>query len=118
MAVVDAGAQKTRSPPIASNAMRARARAALEDLPYALIDTLHGLAGRIVRALALDLGMTPEYAVLDEEKARASVDAATEEVLSAAIARGERAAIDLLDAAGGLSMTRLRVAELLDRADE
>src|SRR5205814_6046458 len=82
------------------------------------IDTLHGLAGRIVRAAALDLGLTPSYGVLDEDAARLSVDAATEATLTDALARGNRAAFHLLDAAGGLAMARRRIAELLDRADE
>jgi ATP-dependent helicase/nuclease subunit A len=116
--VLESRAQRTRSPSIVSSAIRERAGAALEDLPHALIDTLHGLAGRLVRASALDLGIAPSYRVLDEDAARASVDLATEEVLSSALARRDRAPIDLLDAGSGLAMTRRRVAELLDRADE
>ena len=91
--------------------MRERARAALAELPHALIDTLHGLAGRVVRASALDLGLAPTYRVLEEDAARASVDAVTEEVLSSALVRGDRAAMDLLDAGSGLALTRRRVAD-------
>jgi ATP-dependent helicase/nuclease subunit A len=116
--VLEARARRTRSPSIDSPLMRERARAALADLPQALIDTLHGLAGRIVRASALDLGIAASFRVLDEDGARRSVDLATEEVLSATLARGERAPMDLLDAGSGLALTRRRVAELLDRADE
>jgi ATP-dependent helicase/nuclease subunit A len=117
-AVLDERARRTGSPEVSSTVMRERARRALEDLPHALIDTLHGLAGRIVRACALDLGLSPSYGVLDEDAARVSVDAATEAALSDALSRGNRAAFHLLDAAGGLAMARLRIAELLDRADE
>jgi len=116
--VLETRARLTRSPSIDSRMMRERARAALDGLPYAVIDTLHGLAGRIVRASALDLGLLPAFDVLDDDDARASVDAATEEVLSAALSRRDRAAVDLLDAGGGLAMTRKHIAELLDRADE
>jgi ATP-dependent helicase/nuclease subunit A len=118
LAVLEARAARTGSPAIGSETMRERARRALDDLPHALIDTLHGLAGRIVRAAALDLGFSPFYGVLDEDAARVSVDAATESALSDALSRGNRAAFHLLDAAGGLAMARRRIAELLDRADE
>jgi ATP-dependent helicase/nuclease subunit A len=117
-AIFEMRAQATRSSSISSRSMRDRAEAALADLPHALIDTLHGLAGRIVRSSALDLGLSPGFAILDDEGARASTEAVVEEVLSQALARGEPGATLLLDAGGGLSATRLRVAALLDRADE
>ncbi len=113
-----ARAEKVRSPPITSRTMRERAEQALVDLPYALIDTLHGLAGRVVRATALELGVNPGFAVLDEDRARVSTDVAIEEVLSQALAHGDSAAVGLLDAGGGLAMARKRIADLLDRADE
>src|SRR5439155_15487426 len=81
LAVLKGRAKQTGSADIASPVMRERAARALDDLPHALIDTLHGLAGRIVRAAALDLGLTPSYGVLDEDAARVSVDAATEAAL-------------------------------------
>jgi ATP-dependent helicase/nuclease subunit A len=116
--ILDERATRTRSPAVDARVMRDRAAAALREIPHALIDTLHGLAGRIVRGSALELGLTPAFGILDEDQARASVDAAVEEGLSAALARGDRGAMDLLDAGGGLGMTRRRIADLLDRADE
>jgi ATP-dependent helicase/nuclease subunit A len=118
LAVLAARAEETRSPPLASRTMRDRAEAALGELPHALIDTLHGLAGRVLRGSALELGLAPGFGVLEDEAARASTDGAIDDVLSRAIERGDRGATALLDAGGGLSMVRRRISELLERADE
>jgi len=117
-AIFAARVERTRSSAITSKVMRTRAEQALSDLPHALVDTLHGLAGRVVRAVGFELGVNPAFAVLDEDAARASTDASIDEVFSEALTRGDRAAVDLLDAGGGLTMARRRIADLLDRADE
>jgi ATP-dependent helicase/nuclease subunit A len=116
--VLAARAQTTRGPGLDSAAMRERASAAVRELPAALIDTLHGLAARVVRASALELGLSPGFDILDEQDARSSTEAAIDDVLSTALLDGEAAAMDLLDAGGGLGPARGRIAELLDRADE
>ncbi|HEY3594476.1 MAG TPA: UvrD-helicase domain-containing protein [Polyangiaceae bacterium] len=116
--VLAARVRKIDGPDLASNAMRERATTALRDLPNALIDTLHGLAARQVRASALELGVSPAFEILDEQDARISTEAAIEDVLSAALAEGEPAAMDLLDAGGGLGPMRARIADFLDRIDE
>ena len=118
LAVLAHRAEQTRAPPLASRAMRDRAEAALAELPHALIDTLHGLAGRLLRGSALELGFSPGFDILTDEAARTSTDAAVDEVLSRAIERGDRGATALLDAGGGLAMVRRRIGELLDRGDE
>jgi len=118
LAVLAARAEQTRSPPLASRVLRDRAEAALAELPHALIDTLHGLAGRLLRGSALEIGLAPGFGVLEDESARASTDAAVDDVLSRALERGDRGATALLDAGGGLSMVRRRITELLERADE
>ncbi|HMI86109.1 MAG TPA: UvrD-helicase domain-containing protein [Polyangiaceae bacterium] len=118
LAVLARRAEQTRSPPLAARTVRERAVAALGELPHALIDTLHGLAGRLLRGAALELGFSPGFEVLTDESARTSTDASVDDVLSRAIERGDRGAMALLDAGGGLSMVRRRIGELLDRADE
>jgi ATP-dependent helicase/nuclease subunit A len=118
LAVLARRAEETRSPSLASHAMRQRAEIALAELPHALIDTLHGLAGRLLRGSALELGFTPGFEVLTDESARTSTDAAVDDVLSRAIERSDRGATALLDAGGGLSMVRRRIGELLERTDE
>ena len=118
LAVLAARAEATGSPPLATRATRDRAEAALAELPHALIDTLHGLAGRLLRSSALELGLSPGFGVLEDEAARTSTDAAVDEILSRAVERGDRGAAALLDAGGGLSMVRRRISELLGRSDE
>ncbi|HMJ52190.1 MAG TPA: UvrD-helicase domain-containing protein [Polyangiaceae bacterium] len=118
LTVLAARAEQTRSPPLASRILRERAEAALGELPHALIDTLHGLAGRLLRGSALELGLSPGFGVLEDEGARTSTDAAVDDVLSRAIEQSHRGAVPLLDAGGGLSMMRRRIGELLDRVDE
>ncbi|MET0593148.1 MAG: UvrD-helicase domain-containing protein, partial [Polyangiaceae bacterium] len=118
LGVLAARAEQTRSPAIGSSMMRDRARAALGELPHALIDTLHGLAGRLLRSSALDLGLSPGFGVLEDEQARTSTDAAVDEVLSRAVERSDRGATALLDAGGGLGRVRRHLTDLLDRADE
>jgi ATP-dependent helicase/nuclease subunit A len=118
LAVLAKRAEQTRSASLASRTMRDRAESALGELPHALIDTLHGLAGRLLRGSAFELGFSPGFEVLADEAARTSTDATVDDVLSRALERGDRGAVALLDAGGGLSMVRRRVGELLERADE
>src|SRR5262249_18497021 len=92
LGVLAARAGQTRSPGIGSPAMRHRGCRAPAGLPHALLDTLHGLAGRLLRASALDLGLSPGFGVLEDEPARTSTDAAVDEVLSRAVERADRGA--------------------------
>ena len=88
LTVLESRAKKTRSPLLASSVMRERARAAVDDLPHALIDTLHGLAGRVVRACALDLGITPAYGVLRGDGAHVDRRGDRRRPFDGALARG------------------------------
>ncbi len=101
--------------------LQTRARDALARWPSARIDTLHGVARRVVQRHALALGLSPGTRVLDEEEAQALSDLAVDEALGAALsAGGERAeaARGLIVSAGGVWATRQRVLRLLDRLDE
>jgi ATP-dependent helicase/nuclease subunit A len=107
--------------PLVIGAVRRRAADALARFPAAKIDTLHGVAGRIVKRNALAIGMGPGARVLDEEEAQALGDLAVDEALSGALAAGgERAeaARGLLASAGGVGLARRRILRLFDRLDE
>ena len=109
-----------------------RAARALEELPRAFIDTLHGLAARVVRNNALALDLSPGFTILDESAAFEDAEATLDEVLAEALdsapstfAGGaeERAEITtatraLIDAAYGLDGTRAALMNLLGLLDE
>ncbi len=101
--------------------LRRRAEGALARWQGAKIDTLHGLARKIVQRNALALGLPPSLDVLDEEDARALADLAVDEALGAALTKGgegAEVARALLTSAGGVGATRFQIQRLLDRLDE
>ncbi len=96
-----------------------RARRVLEELPRATIDTLHGLATSILRRHALELGLPPNFSILDEEKAFADAELTIDDVLSDAMSGPlASAASRLLDACYGLDRARNEITVLLGRLDE
>lgn len=107
--------------PLVIGSIRRRAADALARFPSAKIDTLHGVAGRIVKRNALAIGLGPGARVLDEEEAQSLGDLAVDEALSAALAaggEGAEAARGLLESAGGVGLARRRILRLFDRLDE
>jgi ATP-dependent helicase/nuclease subunit A len=101
--------------------LQKRAAEALTRWPSARIDTLHGVARRIVQRHALAIGLPPGARVLDEEEAQALGALAVDEALGAALlAGGERAetARLLITSAGGVHGARHQALRLLDRLDE
>jgi ATP-dependent helicase/nuclease subunit A len=101
--------------------LRRRAAEALSRWPGAKIDTLHGVARRLVQRHALALGLAPGARVLDEEEAQALGDLAVDEALSAALVEGgsrAEAARALMVSSGGVWPLRQRIQRLLDRLDE
>jgi ATP-dependent helicase/nuclease subunit A len=111
-------AERTGQPAIDSDVMRERARIALSRLPHALVDTLHGLAASIIRSSAFEIGMAPNFGVVDEDEGRRELALSVDEALTAALERGDRGARNLLEAAGGLARAREQIARLLERLDE
>jgi ATP-dependent helicase/nuclease subunit A len=96
-----------------------RARQVLDELPRATIDTLHGLATRILRRHALELGLSPGFSILDEEQAFADAELTIDDVLSEAMSGPlANAASRLLDACFGLDRARNEITVLLGRLDE
>ena len=107
--------------PLSPLELRRRAGEALGHWSRARIDTLHGVARRIVQRHALAVGLAPGMRVLDEEEAQALSDLAVDEALSEALEAGgvrAEAARALIVSTGGVWATRQRVLRLLDRLDE
>lgn len=98
-----------------------RAQRVLEELPRATIDTLHGLATSILRRHALELGLSPNFTILDEEQAFSDAERSIDDVLDEAL-EGEgplsSASSRLLDACYGLDRARNEITVLLGRLDE
>lgn len=101
--------------------LRQRAAAALAELGKTLIDTLHGLAARVLRAHALELDLAPGFEILDEQSAFDDTSAIVEDVLSRALGRSEaeRNAVGaLLDAGWGLELALPAIVNLVSLLDE
>ena len=104
---------------ISEKELCARARRVLEELPRATIDTLHGLATGILRRHALELGLSPNFTILDEEQAFLDAERSIDDVLDEALS-GElsTATSRLLDSCYGLDRARNEITLLLSRLDE
>ncbi len=101
--------------------LKKRAAEALARWPAMRIDTLHGLAGRILDRHGLSLGLPPGMRILDEDEAAHLTALAVDEVLGRALGGGGEAAAAaraLLAAAGGIGPLRAQLARLFDRLDE
>jgi ATP-dependent helicase/nuclease subunit A len=99
----------------------ARARRAVERWNEARIDTLHGLAGDVLRRYALPFGLTPGLRVGEEDEISELSRAVLDDVLAAALEGDEaerQAARALVDACGGLARVHDAVLPFLDRLDE
>jgi len=106
---------------LSGDALRERAAAALENLPRGLVDTLHGLSIKLLRQHAVELGIPPGFAILDEHEAQEEARSVIEEVLAEALARDENGALGvraLLEACQGLENTSTAVVQLLGLLDE
>lgn len=98
-----------------------RARRALDRWHGARIDTLHGAAGALVRAHAVELGVAPGARILEEDEADALCEVAVRDALAAALegdAPGATGARTLVSACGSVANARREVARLLERLDE
>ncbi|MEP7049988.1 MAG: UvrD-helicase domain-containing protein [Pseudomonadota bacterium] len=104
---------------IGEKELAARAGRVLEELPRATIDTLHGLAASILRRHALELGLSPNFTILDEEQAFNDAERTIDDVLNDALSGPlSNAASRLLDACFGLERARNEITVLLSRLDE
>lgn len=99
--------------------LAARAQKVLEELPRATIDTLHGFSTSILRRHALELGLSPNFSILDAEEAFTDAEQSIDDVLDAALSGPLATATSrLLDACFGLDRARNEVTTLLGRLDE
>lgn len=113
--------QRARELELDAGALRDRARRAQAEVGAATIDTLHGVAIAVLRRFALELGLVPNFAVLDEQQSLPELADVIEHELAAALEAGgeeERAARALIDACRGLENATLSLRYLLDRLDD
>jgi ATP-dependent helicase/nuclease subunit A len=93
-----------------------RARTALARLPRARIGTLHSFAGAVLRDHALAAGLSPAFAIADEETARGRAIQSIERVLERHLADGM--ARDAIRVAGGVRPLVDLLRRLLERIGE
>ncbi|HET9929052.1 MAG TPA: UvrD-helicase domain-containing protein [Polyangiaceae bacterium] len=106
---------------LSRSTLEKRAATALELLPRTLIDTLHGLATRVLRGHALEFGIAPGFSILDEQEALEDATSTIEDVLSQALAEGperEAAVTAFIDAGLGLEATITSLMATLSLLDE
>ena len=95
-----------------------RARGALARIGQASIGTLHGFAYAIARTYALERGLPPGFALLEEEETLSLCEGAVERALVALRARDPDATRDLVRLSRGTSMLEESLVNLLLRLDE
>jgi ATP-dependent helicase/nuclease subunit A len=101
--------------------LRTRAADALLRLPHSLIDTLHGLATQVLRRHAIELGLPPDFRVLEEHEDAEDAALAIEDVLSEVLAQGppdSELVVRLIEGASGLDKARSSIMGLLSRLAE
>ncbi len=100
--------------------LRRRAREALEEIPAATIDTLHGLAARLLRQHAVQLDITPEFAILEESAAFEEAERAIDDALANALEheQSRRQAERFIDACYGLDGARSTLLVVTAKLDE
>lgn len=99
----------------------ARARRAIDSWGESRIDTLHGLAGDLLRRHALPLGLTPGLRVGEQDELAELARAALDETLAASLSGtvdDVAAGRALVDACGGIGRVHDVVMPFLDRLDE
>jgi ATP-dependent helicase/nuclease subunit A len=118
-AATDSLAELANERGVSAKELSVRARGVLESLPRATIDTLHGLAASILRRHALELGLSPNFTILDEEQAFSDAERSIDQVLNDALSGPLSAAASrLLDACLGIERARNEITVLLQRLDE
>ncbi|MFO0548072.1 MAG: UvrD-helicase domain-containing protein [Polyangiaceae bacterium] len=107
--------------PPSTQELRARATRALAGWHEARIETLHGLAGDLLRRYAAGFDLNPRLRVVDEEEGRDLAYGVIDELLAEALEGSETDALGgrtLVTACGGFFRTREVLAPLFDRLDE
>ncbi|HET8723783.1 MAG TPA: UvrD-helicase domain-containing protein [Anaeromyxobacteraceae bacterium] len=91
----------------------ARLEAALRDLPSLAVGTIHGWAAGLLRQHALEAGIDPDFAVLDEEEAGELLAAASLGAAVEALDGGSADALRLAAALGGAQAVADAAASLV-----
>src|SRR5262249_39598575 len=111
---IDAACARASLPPWSTTEIARRARRALEGVSRAQIGTLHGYAATIVRAYALEAGLSPRFEIAGEDQPRARLEELIVRVLEA---RGASVR-ELVDAAGGVDRLVAQISAALVKLDE
>jgi ATP-dependent helicase/nuclease subunit A len=109
---------RARAPRWSEGELAERARRALDGVGRAQIGTLHGYATSLVRAHALELGLSPGFEVADEAVSRERSHAAVAKVLDAHADRDEDALRSLVAVSGGVDRLMDQIVRSLDRLGE
>lgn len=80
--------ERERLDPALDAATRARCEALLRQIDSARINTIHALCAEILRASAAELGIDPEFVILDEVEAAILLQGAIDDALRAGIETG------------------------------
>ena len=92
-----------------------RARKALDGIGRAQIGTLHGFATTLVRAHALEAGLSPSFEIASEDDARIRVEEAIVRVLERGLGPDLQ---QLVEVAGGVDRLVAAIASQLSRIEE
>ncbi|MDB4998622.1 MAG: putative ATP-dependent helicase, partial [Myxococcaceae bacterium] len=95
-----------------------RARKALDRLAYARIGTLHGFATTLVKAHALELGLSPGFELADENEIAESALEVVRRVLAVRAEEDPAAVRELVRATGSVDRLVEEIARALGRLDE
>jgi ATP-dependent helicase/nuclease subunit A len=95
-----------------------RARKALDRLAYARIGTLHGFATTLVKAHALELGLSPGFELADENEIAEGALEVVRRVLAARAEEDPAAVRELVRATGSVDRLVEEIARALGRLDE
>jgi ATP-dependent helicase/nuclease subunit A len=101
--------------PWSEHHLRDRARKAMDGIGRAQIGTLHGFATTLVRAYALEAGLSPSFEIAPEDEARERMEAVIVRVLERSLGQDLR---DFVDAAGGVDRLVGQIMGQLGRIEE
>ncbi len=112
---LDRACERVGALPWGDHHVKERARKALDGIGRAQIGTLHGFATTLVRAHALEAGLSPSFEIAAEDDARKRIEEAIVRVLERRLGPDLR---DLVDAAGGVDRLVAQLASQLARLEE
>ncbi len=112
---LDRACIRASAAPWSERDVKERARKALDGIGRAQIGTLHGFATTLVRAHALEAGLSPSFEIAPEDEARQRLEDAIVRVLERSLGPDLR---DFVDAAGGVDRLVGQIVGQLGRIEE